>query len=67
MLTKNPRCILIIEDELLIAKDIETTLNEAGYQVSGIAGNLKEAINLLTTSNCLLRSRWHSGISIKKA
>lgn len=46
MLTKDPRSILIIEDELLIAKDIETTLNEAGYLVSGIASNVKEAINL---------------------
>jgi len=39
--------ILIVEDEILLAKDIEQSLLIAGYQVIGIASNHKKAKQLL--------------------
>ncbi len=39
--------ILIVEDEILLAKDIEQSLIIAGYQVIGIASNHKKAKQLL--------------------
>jgi two-component system cell cycle sensor histidine kinase/response regulator CckA len=43
--------ILIVEDENIIAKDIENTLNKLGYAVSGIAGSGKKAIEKTTNHN----------------
>lgn len=43
---KLPR-ILIIEDEPMLAIDIEETLTEAGYVVAGIAGELTKAMALI--------------------
>ena len=40
--------ILIIEDEILLAKDIEQSLLSAGYQVVGIASNHKKAKQILS-------------------
>lgn len=40
--------ILIVEDEILLAKDIEQSLIIAGYQVIGIASNHKKAKQILS-------------------
>jgi len=37
--------VLIVEDEAAIARDIESILEECGYEVSGIAHNYEQAIN----------------------
>ena len=38
--------ILIVEDDLLVANDLETTLSRAGHEVVGIADNYKDALEL---------------------
>ncbi len=38
--------ILIVEDEMLVAADMEATLEELGYQSAGIAPDMKAAIRL---------------------
>jgi two-component system, response regulator PdtaR len=38
--------ILIVEDDLLVASQIETSLTDAGFQVAGIASTGKEALQL---------------------
>lgn len=43
---RKPARILVIEDDLLIATQIETTLTEAGFDVVGLAPTGKEAIEL---------------------
>lgn len=39
--------ILIVEDELIVAENIATILENAGYEVSGMADNADEAIKLV--------------------
>jgi len=39
--------ILIVEDELIIASDIEMTLNGLGYEVIGIEDNAKDALETI--------------------
>ena len=39
--------ILIVEDESIVAADIEETLKSGGYEVSGIAASGREAIALV--------------------
>jgi two-component system, response regulator PdtaR len=43
---RKPARILVIEDDLLIATQIETTLTEAGFDVIGLAPTGEEAIEL---------------------
>lgn len=38
--------ILIVEDDLLIASQMETTLTDAGFQIAGTASTGKEALQL---------------------
>lgn len=38
--------ILVVEDEYLVANEIETALTEAGFEVVGIAASADEAIRL---------------------
>lgn len=38
--------ILIVEDEMLVAADMEATLQDLGYQSAGIAPDMKAAIRL---------------------
>ena len=38
--------ILIVEDEGLVAKDLEARLMQTGYSIAGIADNYRDAINL---------------------
>lgn len=39
--------ILIVEDELIVARDLQLILQKAGYQVSGIARSVKKAQELV--------------------
>lgn len=41
-----PGRILIVEDEALIALDIETSLREAGYEVVGVADRYRKAVQI---------------------
>jgi two-component system, response regulator PdtaR len=43
---RKPARILVIEDDLLIATQIETTLTEAGFDIVGLAPTGEEAIEL---------------------
>jgi len=38
--------ILIVEDDLLVASEIEATLRDAGFEIAGIAATGKEALQL---------------------
>ena len=38
--------IMIVEDEGLVAKDLEARLQQTGYNIAGIADNYDDAINL---------------------
>ena len=38
--------IMIVEDEGLVAKDLEARLQQTGYNIAGIADNFDDAINL---------------------
>lgn len=40
------RCILVVEDEALIAADLEMSLADAGYQVLGPAASQREALEI---------------------
>ena len=42
--------ILVVEDEGLVAKDIENSLLRAGYLVAGVAGTAAEALTLATSA-----------------
>ena len=42
--------ILVVEDEIIVAKDISASLEEAGYKIIGIASNSLEAIDLFSTN-----------------
>jgi CheY-like chemotaxis protein len=42
--------ILIVDDELLIAQLLETTLNLAGHKVVGIVGSIKRALEAIKTA-----------------
>ena len=43
--------ILIVEDESIVAKDIQYSLIKLGYTVCGIASNAEKAIELATTES----------------
>lgn len=45
------RCILVIEDELIIANDIKYILEDAGYHVEKIIKNGDEALSYLSFNN----------------
>ena len=40
------RCILLVEDDFLVGMEMETGLQEAGYDVAGIAVTAEEAVEL---------------------
>lgn len=40
--------ILIVEDELIVAGDLRLTLKKAGYQVTGIADSVEDALDLIS-------------------
>lgn len=39
-------CILLVEDDFLVGMEMETGLEEAGYEVAGIATTAEEAVEL---------------------
>jgi DNA-binding NarL/FixJ family response regulator len=39
-------CILLVEDDFLVGMEMETGLEEAGYQVAGIAATAEDAVDL---------------------
>src|SRR4051812_22103991 len=41
--------VLVIEDEFLVALDMETILGEAGFEIVGPAGSVAEALRLIAT------------------
>jgi two-component system, response regulator PdtaR len=43
---RRPDRILVIEDDLLVAAQIEITLTEAGFEVVGVASTTEEALEL---------------------
>lgn len=45
---RTPR-ILVVEDEFLIAMELDTTLRSAGYEVLGPASNISAALRMLRT------------------
>ena len=44
--------ILIVEDEPLIAYGIELALEEAGFVIAGIAGNVLKALSIIENDGC---------------
>jgi len=44
--------VLIVEDEGLIALDIEAALTDAGYEVVGIAASVDKALKILDEKGC---------------
>jgi PAS domain S-box-containing protein len=44
--------VILIEDETLVAMELEANLTEAGYEVVGEAGNLDQARHLIETTAC---------------
>jgi two-component system, response regulator PdtaR len=41
-------CILLVEDDFLVGMEMETGLEEAGYEIAGIAATAEEAVELAT-------------------
>ena len=39
-------CILLVEDDFLVGMEVETGLEEAGYEVAGVASTAEEAVAL---------------------
>jgi DNA-binding NarL/FixJ family response regulator len=50
----NSERILIVEDDLLVASEMEATLYDAGFEVVGIATTGKEALQLARTESPIL-------------
>ena len=44
--------ILVVEDEFFVAMQIETVLREAGWDITGPAGTLANAVNLARSVAC---------------
>lgn len=46
--------ILIVEDDVLIASEMEATLRDAGFEVAGIAASAEEALKLAQAASPIL-------------
>src|SRR6266851_1175294 len=44
--TEPPARILVVEDDFLVAAEIETALSDAGFDVAGVAASADEAVEL---------------------
>jgi DNA-binding response OmpR family regulator len=44
--------VLIVEDEALIAMEVETSLCEAGYEIAGSAASIDKALAILDEHGC---------------
>jgi DNA-binding NarL/FixJ family response regulator len=42
-------CILLVEDDFLVGMEVETGLEDAGYEVAGVAATAEEAVELART------------------
>jgi DNA-binding NtrC family response regulator len=49
-----PEKILIVEDELIVAKDLGAMLEDAGYEVVGIARTVKDALEIIDRTHVQL-------------
>ena len=47
-----PARILMVEDEPLIALDVESVLLDAGYEIGGVAGTLDKALAIVEGGLC---------------
>jgi DNA-binding NarL/FixJ family response regulator len=47
-----PASILVVEDEFLVAMELEAFLRDAGWNVVGPAGTLAGAVRLARSANC---------------
>ena len=47
-----PASILVVEDEFLVAMQIEAVLRAAGWSVIGPAGTLAKAVSVAQTASC---------------
>jgi CheY-like chemotaxis protein len=52
MTIENYKRILIVEDEPLLAMDLEFVLLDAGYKVTGITGKVEKAIQYIEEGLC---------------
>jgi DNA-binding response OmpR family regulator len=43
--------VLVVEDEMIVALEIEDVLREAGYEIVGPVGTLPEAVNMARTQS----------------
>ncbi len=41
-----PLSVLVVEDEAIVALELEMAVQDAGHEVAGIAGDLKEALEI---------------------
>ncbi len=48
----NPATILVVEDEFLVAMELEAFLKDAGWNVAGPAGTLAAAVKLARSARC---------------
>jgi DNA-binding NtrC family response regulator len=44
--------VLIVEDEPIIALDLEAILRDAGFRIAGVAGSVARALHVLQTRPC---------------
>ena len=44
--------ILIVDDEPMIAIDLESVLLEAGFEIAGVTGNLEKALSMIQSGIC---------------
>ncbi len=44
--------ILVLEDEPLIALDLEVLLEDAGFRIAGVTGKLEKALALIEAGEC---------------
>jgi DNA-binding NarL/FixJ family response regulator len=49
-----PPCVLIVEDDSMVASYISEVLIEAGFQVAGVASTASEALTLAERQACIL-------------
>jgi CheY-like chemotaxis protein len=44
--------ILIVDDEPIIAMDLESLILEAGYEIGGVTGKLEKALSIVEAGKC---------------
>ena len=64
MRSSSPASILIVEDERLVAKDIQQTLAGFGYDAFGIASSAEEAVREMEAVRAMLHDGAQPRVSI---